>query len=58
LQNIISLFTRGSSVMACPDALLSKVGIVKVWWEEGEDEQRESINSQKKAPPGKGNGAS
>ena len=24
------------------DALLSKVGIVKVWWEEGEEEQRES----------------
>ncbi len=24
------------------DALLSKVGIVKVWWEEGEEEQREN----------------
>ena len=24
------------------DALLSKIGIVKVWWEEGEEEQRET----------------
>jgi hypothetical protein len=24
------------------DALLSKVGIVKIWWEEGEEEQKES----------------
>jgi hypothetical protein len=24
------------------DALLSKVGIVKIWWEEGEEEQRET----------------
>ena len=26
------------------DALLSKVGIVKVWWEEGEEEERETYH--------------